>query len=141
LSILELKLKDQDLDATDAAKKVALSILSRSRNRPHFGNAGEVENLISEAKSRCMSRRAALTLAERPIDVVFHPEDFDPDHARGESGSSNLAKIFEDVVGREDVFEKMQHLQEVVRAYRKNGIDPADQIPTNFVFSGPPGKL
>jgi len=141
LSILELKLKDQDLDATDAAKKVALSILSRSRNRPHFGNAGEVENLISEAKSRCMGRRAALTLAERPIDVLFHPEDFDPDHARGESGSSNLAKIFEDVVGREDVFEKMQHLQEVVRAYRKNGIDPADQIPTNFVFSGPPGRL
>jgi hypothetical protein len=137
LSILELKLKDQDLDATGAAKKVALSILSRSRNCPHFGNAGEVENLISEAKSR---RRAALTLAERPIDVLFHPEDFDPDHARGESGSSNLARIFEDVVGGEDIFEKMQHLQEVVRACRKNGIDPADQIPTNFV-SGPPGRL
>ncbi|KIM44994.1 hypothetical protein M413DRAFT_25383 [Hebeloma cylindrosporum] len=139
LSILELNLKDQDLEATDAAKKVALSILNRTRNRPHFGNAAEVENLISEAKSRCMGRRAALTLEERPIDVLFHPEDFDPDHARGENGSSNLAKIFEDVVGREDVFEKMQHLQEVVRAYRKNGIDPADQIPTNFVFSGPPG--
>ena len=87
-----------------------------------------------------MERRAALTVAERPIDVVFHPEDFDPDYARGESGSSNLAKIFEDVVGREDVVEKMQHLQEVVWAYRRNGIDPADQIPTNFVFSGPPGK-
>ena len=87
-----------------------------------------------------MGRRAALSLEERPIDVLFEPEDFDQDHARGESGSSNLAKIFEDVVGREDVVEKLQHLQEVVRAYRKNGIDPVDQIPTNFVFSGPPGK-
>jgi len=87
-----------------------------------------------------MGRRAVLPLEERSIDVLFEPQDFDPDYARGASGSSNLAKIFEDVVGREDVVEKLQNLQEIVRAYRKNGIDPTDQIPTTFVFSGPPGK-
>lgn len=46
LEILELKMKHQDLDATPKAKSVAIEVLSRGRNRPNFGNAGEVR-LIS----------------------------------------------------------------------------------------------
>ena len=42
LEILELKMKHQDLDATPKAKSVAIEVLSRGRNRPNFGNAGEV---------------------------------------------------------------------------------------------------
>lgn len=42
LEILELKLRHQDLDATPEAKAVAIEVLSRGRNRPNFGNAGEV---------------------------------------------------------------------------------------------------
>lgn len=35
-------MKHQDLDATAKAKSVAIEVLSRGRNRPNFGNAGEV---------------------------------------------------------------------------------------------------
>lgn len=42
LEILELKMRHQDLDATSEAKSVAIEVLSRGRNRPNFGNAGEV---------------------------------------------------------------------------------------------------
>lgn len=51
LEILELKLRHQDLDATSEAKSVAVEVLSRSRNRPNFGNAGEVR-LYSAAQSQ-----------------------------------------------------------------------------------------
>ncbi len=42
LEILDLKMRHQDLDATPEAKSVAIEVLSRGRNRPNFGNAGEV---------------------------------------------------------------------------------------------------
>ena len=130
--------------------------LSTTVVRPYHTDIFASLNVINTTTQRCVAKKyfhhfahkdildsrlaVMLALAERPIDV-FHPEDFDPDHVRDESGSRNLAKIFEDIVCREDIFEKIQHLQEVVWVYRQNAIDPADQIPTNFVFSGPPGKL
>ena len=43
MKILNLKMKQQDLEATERAKVVAIEVLSRARNRPNFGNAGEVE--------------------------------------------------------------------------------------------------
>ncbi|KAF9474773.1 P-loop containing nucleoside triphosphate hydrolase protein, partial [Pholiota conissans] len=138
-AILDQKLKDQDLDATEAAKQVAIGVLSRGRSLPNFGNAGEVENIITKAKSHCMARRASIPISERSIDIVFAPEDFDPDYNRGANASLNLVKLFEDVVGREDVVDKLRNFQEVARACKERGLDPRDQIPTNFVFTGPPG--
>lgn len=41
--ILDLKLKSVGFDATDQAKRVAMDVLQRARNRPNFGNAGEVD--------------------------------------------------------------------------------------------------
>lgn len=136
-----MKLKGQDLDATESAKKVALGLLSRGRNLPNFGNAGEVENVISKAKDHYLAKRAAEPLSESPSDIVFSPEDFDPDYNRGENASVNLIKLFEDVVGREDVIDILRNFQEVSRACKKKDIDPREQIPTNFVFTGPPGKI
>ena len=51
LEALEWKLDDQDLTATDAAKNVAKDVLNRLRNRPNFGNVGEVENLLFGSSS------------------------------------------------------------------------------------------
>jgi len=45
MRILDLKLGKQGLNATDEAKKTALEVLARERDRPNFGNAGAVENL------------------------------------------------------------------------------------------------
>lgn len=139
LQALEWKLNDQDLSATDAAKKVAKEVLSRLRNRPNFGNIGEVENLLGQAKLRYQQRQGALPLEERAPDAPFEPEDFDPDFNRGEHAASNLTKLFEDIVGCDNIVKKMEDYQRTARNMKAMVMDPREQIPTNFIFKGPPG--
>ncbi|EKM60623.1 uncharacterized protein PHACADRAFT_133236 [Phanerochaete carnosa HHB-10118-sp] len=141
LEILNLKLKDQDLDATPEAKRVALDMLSRARDRPHFGNGGEVENMLGKAKNNYQSRQSKLPASERSFDVVFEPFDFDPDFDRAESSDTNLRKLFEDMVGCEKVVEKLQEYQNIARVTKQRGREARKArhlIPTNFVFKGPP---
>ncbi|KAL0570784.1 hypothetical protein V5O48_011178 [Marasmius crinis-equi] len=137
--ILELKLKGQDLAAADAAKAVALEVLGRARNRPNFGNGGEVENIISQAKIRHQKREAALPESARSADVILLPEDFDPDYNRQNNASSNLQKLFEDVIGCDDIVQKLGNYQKVAAKLKARNKDPRKQIPMNFVFKGPPG--
>ena len=139
LQALEWKMNDQDLSATDAAKKVAMEVLSRLRNRPNFGNIGEVENLLGQAKLRYQQRQGALHLEERAPDAPFEPEDFDPDFNRGEHAASNLTKLFEDIVGCDNIVKKMEDYQRTARNMKAMVMDPREQIPTNFIFKGPPG--
>ena len=140
LEILNLKLKNQDLRATDQAKKVAIEMLSRGRNRPNFGNAGEVENLISEAKARSVRRRQQIPASERTLHIIFEPQDFDPNHKRSENAATNLVKLFEDVVGCGDIVEQLHRYQQIAAICKARDMDPREQIPTNFVFTGPPGQ-
>ncbi|EPQ56111.1 P-loop containing nucleoside triphosphate hydrolase protein, partial [Gloeophyllum trabeum ATCC 11539] len=139
MQALEWKLRDQDLSATDKAKTVAIETLSRLRNRPNFGNIGEVENVLSQAKLRLQSRQMALPAERRSHDAPFQPEDFDPAFARVESASANLAKLFEDVVGCEDIIQKLAAWQVTAKRLKARGKDPRDHVPTNFIFKGPPG--
>ncbi|KAJ8579428.1 hypothetical protein M405DRAFT_848236, partial [Rhizopogon salebrosus TDB-379] len=44
--VLDSKLKGEDLVATDMTKQVASDLLNRAKDRPNFGNAGEVENIL-----------------------------------------------------------------------------------------------
>ena len=139
LQALEWKLKDQDLTATDGAKKIAMDVLDRKRNRPNFGNIGEVENLLGEAKRRYQSRQATLPFEQRSPDAPFEPEDFDPGYQRQENAESNLDKLFEDVVGCELIVAKLRKWQIMARVLKRHSKDPRQYIPTNFVFKGPPG--
>ncbi|KAF8624034.1 hypothetical protein AX17_007240 [Amanita inopinata Kibby_2008] len=133
LRILELKLKQQDLKATEAAKNACIDLLSRARNRPNFGNGGEVDNVLSRAKTRSQRRLGAVA------DIVLQPEDFDPDHNRSEQASANLEKLFEDVVGCEVVIQKLRDYQNTARAMKARNMDARNKIPMNFIFKGPPG--
>jgi hypothetical protein len=139
--ILDYKLRIQDLGATSAAKKVALDVLDRLRNRPNFGNAGEVENLISKAKTRFQARQATVPPARRAIDIVFEPPDFDPDFDRQARAAENLKALFADVVGCDAIIEKLAGYQRIANNLKKRGQDPRPEIPMNFVFKGPPGKF
>ncbi|KAF7355553.1 hypothetical protein MSAN_01472400 [Mycena sanguinolenta] len=132
--ILEFKLKTQHLDATNAAKDVAIEILSRARMRPNFGNAGEVENQLTLAKKRYQARQ------KKPSrDIVFEPQDFDPEFDRGIHASTNLAKLFEDVVGCDAIINKLGDYQALYSNGKARGKDVRHLIPTNWVFKGPPG--
>ena len=57
--IFEMKLQGQGFGVTEKAKEVAMQSLERSRNQPHFGNAGEVDILLNEAKARHQKRLAS----------------------------------------------------------------------------------
>jgi len=138
--ILELKLKDQGLDATERAKSVAIEVLGRARNRPHFGNAGEVDNLLGKAKASYQTRQSLKPLGERSFDAIFEAQDFDAAFDREVDAATNFRKLFEDTVGCEAVVSKLEGYQQLVRGMKARGLDPRDQIPTNFVFKGPPGK-
>jgi hypothetical protein len=141
LEILDMKLRQQDLDATDEAKEVALEVLSRARNRPNFGNAGEVENQLSLAKGRFQSRQSSQKDTGGSCDVVFAPQDFDADYMRGARAATNLQSLFEGMIGCEDVIEKLGNYQKLAQGLKARGQDPRETVPTNFLFKGPPGKL
>jgi hypothetical protein len=136
-----MKLFDQDLSATEKAKQVAINLLSRARMQSNFGNIGEVENLLSKAKINYQLRQTTLPLEERSPDAPFEPEDFDPDHDRASRASDNLAELFVDVVGCEDIISSLSDYQNMAQSARARGRDPRDLVPTNFIFKGPPGML
>ncbi|KAJ7116098.1 P-loop containing nucleoside triphosphate hydrolase protein [Mycena filopes] len=137
--ILDSKLGQQHLDATDAAKDVAIEVLGRARNRPNFGNAGEVENLLGLAKKRYQTRQDSLPRSNRSFDVIFEPQDFDLEFDRSSHASTNLTKLFEDVVGCEEVIHKLAEYQATANNAKRRGMDVRELIPTNWVFKGPPG--
>lgn len=140
LQALDWKLADQDLTATDAAKTVAIEVLGRARNRPNFGNIGAVENLLTQAKGRYQARQMSLPVEERSPDAPFEPQDFDPEFNRNEHAATNLEKLFEDVVGCEDIVEKLGKWQRMAQNMKAQSRDAREFIPTNFVFKGPPGE-
>ncbi|EJD38161.1 P-loop containing nucleoside triphosphate hydrolase protein [Auricularia subglabra TFB-10046 SS5] len=137
--ILDLKLNKQQLDAKPDAKRAALELLSRQRNRPNFGNGGAVENALSMAKTRFQQRQSGLPFAARSVSIIFEPEDFDPDHNRQANAAVNVSSLFNDIVGRDDIVTKLQEFVNIAITTKKRGKDVRDFVPTCFIFKGPPG--
>ena len=136
--ILTFKLSIQGLGATQRAVSAAIDFLGRARNGLNFGNGGDVENLISKAKANYQARQSRLPLEQRSIDFNFKPEDFDPDYDRA-SAATNLKDLFKDVIGSEEIVQKLDGFLKVVKGMRAQGLEPRGQIPMNFIFKGPPG--
>lgn len=134
--ILDLKLSQQGYAATDQAKRVAVEVLSRARNRPNFGNAGEVDIMLDAAKAR---HQARLSRGEAQFASRFEALDLDPDFDRAERSDTNVEKLFEGTVGMEATVSLLQGYQETVKTMKALGMDPKENIPFNFLFRGPPG--
>jgi hypothetical protein len=136
--ILDLKLKDIGFNATAEAKHVAMEGLKRARNRPNFGNAGEVDIILDKAKAL---HQKHLSIGKVQIPDTFEAVDFDPDFDRGERAATNLPLLFQDVVGCDDIIKQLQGYQITAANMKALGMDPREQIPFNFLFKGPPGKI
>lgn len=136
--ILDLKLKQQGFRAGEAAKNVVIEVLRRARNRPNFGNAGEVDIILDQAKER-QQRRLSEHPGPRNMDSLF-PEDIDPDFDRAERAATNIRMLFKNVVGCEDIIEQFEGYQQVVKNMKSMDMDPRSQIPFGFLFRGPPGR-
>lgn len=136
--ILDLKLKDVGYNATDQVKRVAMETLQRARNRPNFGNAGEVDILLERAKALHQKHLSARKV--KHMDT-FEAIDMDPEFDRGARAATNLPLLFRDVVGCESIIKQMQGYQTTAANMKALGMDPREQIPFNFLFKGPPGML
>ncbi|KAH7394503.1 P-loop containing nucleoside triphosphate hydrolase protein [Pyrenochaeta sp. MPI-SDFR-AT-0127] len=134
--ILDLKLKDIGFEATDQAKKVAMDVLQRARNRPNFGNAGEVDIILDRAKAL---HQKHISAGKTKQFGTFEALDFDPEFDRGERAATNLSALFQDVVGCEDLIKQFQGYQTTAANMKALGMDPREQLPFNFLFKGPPG--
>lgn len=137
--ILDTKLQKQGLQTTPEARTVALKQLSIARQRPNFGNGGEIDNLLTRAKERYQKRQSQKPFEDRLADVVFEREDFDPDHARTMGGIDELDKMFQDFVGFDETVAMFRRYQRRVKGMRARGLDAKDFIPFTFVFKGAPG--
>jgi len=138
--ILDLKLKAQGLEATEKAKNVAIGLLSRARDCPNFGNAGEVENLLSSAKEGWQKRAFSSSSAVSTADVLLNPEDFDENYDRTSTSAISVKDLFVDILGCNKLVEKLQSYQRIATSMRERGKDPREYIPLNFIFKGPPGE-
>ncbi len=76
----------------------------------------------------------------RPLDIAFEPEDFDENFKRSENASINCKELFKDVVGCDEVIDKLEGYIKIATTMRARGMEPRDVIPFNFIFKGPPGK-
>jgi hypothetical protein len=136
--ILDLKLKDIGSSGTDQAKKVAMDVIQRARNRPNFGNAGEIDTILDRAKALHQKHMTAGKLKD--LDT-FEAIDFNPNFDRGERAATNLPALFQDIVGCEDLIKQFQGYQTTAANMKAIGMDPREQLPFNFLLKGPPGKL
>lgn len=135
--ILDLKLKQQGFSVTTQGKKIALDVLKRARNRPHYGNAGEVDIMLNSAKLRHQQRLSKGGASKNK--VTFEASDIDKDFDRGERSDTNVRKLFEGTVGNTEAITKLEGYQKTVKVLKTLDMDPREQIPFNFLFRGPPG--
>lgn len=136
--IFDAKLKAQAFSATEKARSAALDVLSRMRNRTNFGNAGQVDILLNDAKILQQKRFARDRVART---AIFEAEDFDPDYKRAERANTNIEMLFKGVVGCGDIVAQLKEYQDIATNMRDEGMDPRDQLPFAFLFRGPPGKF
>ncbi|KAJ5272282.1 hypothetical protein N7478_007407 [Penicillium angulare] len=138
--IVDLKLTEQGYGATDRARQVILEMLERARNRPHFGNAGEIDILLNAAKMQHQRRISSDKPKGGPLDSILDAADFDENFDRAEKNEANVAKMFEGVVGCERIISKLEGYQRLVKSLKGLNMDPREQVPFNFVFRGPPAS-
>jgi hypothetical protein len=136
--LFDLKLKDVGFSTTDQARKVAMDVLQRARNRPNLGNAGEVDIMLDRAKALHQKHRS--NGKSKNFDVL-EAVDFDPGSDRGERATSNLAALFKNVVGYEDIIKQIQGYQAIATNMKALDIDSREQIPSSFLHKSPPGKF
>ncbi|KAI0383902.1 P-loop containing nucleoside triphosphate hydrolase protein [Hypomontagnella monticulosa] len=164
--ILQIKMAKEEITASKKAMDVAAEVLRRARDRPNFGNGGDVDNLLNQAKARFRERKAAekekQTTAqgdgshsatdangeavhhddeEDRIVVALEPQDFDPEWDRGTNldGSGKASSLFDGLLGFDEIRKQFEGYQLMAANMRRRGKDPRESIPFTYVFKGPPG--
>ncbi|RDA90958.1 hypothetical protein CP533_3079 [Ophiocordyceps camponoti-saundersi (nom. inval.)] len=133
--IIDLKTRASGFTCTPQGKRAALEVLARERNRPNFGNGGAVENLLTKAKSGYQKRCSAGKAEKDVLDAIDFDEEFD----RAEGTAADVSLLFQDDIGRDKLIIMLKELQSRVKMLKSLEMNPAAEIPFNFLFRGPPG--
>ena len=134
IRILMAKAKAKGLDLQLRVAKHAVASLAKARAKPHFGNAGSVGNMLSQAILKMQSRGNSSNSSGDSNDLTL--EDFDV--KLGQDGAA-LDSLFEDLVGCEAVKGKLESLREVVEFHQRRGEGLSGVVSYNYVFTGSPG--
>lgn len=137
--IMDLEVDKSGLQMSKDAAAVSRQVLSRMRINPKFGNAGDVENLLNQAKVRINARITSASRESGSVDVVIEPSDIDPHWDRESQAGESRATLFEGFVGFNRIVEQFEGYQHLVAGMRLYDIDPRPHVPWSFIFKGPPG--
>jgi len=123
-------------DLAEAAVRV---VLSKQRDKPNFGNAGAVNNLLDTAKERMMARREqGLEVAKVEGRWVLIQQDLFTDPSVGGSPISALR----DMVNCDRILDRIVRLEKQMKVLTAKGAPPEEirqKMLRNWVFTGPPG--
>eukprot|EP01040_Poterioochromonas_malhamensis_P002068 gene2068-2204_t len=136
LRILIKAVKQQDMKINKDTALFAIKQLEKARARPHFGNAGAVNNLLSNAKIRMQQRLKALRVSPIDKDLLIQ-DDFKYKNFCEKPLTTN--ELLADVIGCEEIRKKLKKTCAVVEYQRKNGEDPRESASFNYLFLGAPG--
>lgn len=139
LRILRDKAAKAGLPVDVGTARHAVAVLAKAKAEPNFGNAGAVDNLLTDAKLAMRRRLDSLPpQAERPVQQLL-PEDFGEDPRKGGSGGEEA--IFSGLVGCDNITEKLKEYRAVIQLAQRRGDDPRDKVNYNFLFVGSPGEI
>jgi DNA replication protein DnaC len=134
IKILRGAAKRRGLVISMETSVAAVGLLAKERMRPNFGNAGAVNNLLSQAVIGMERRLRSMPAAQRALVKTLEPADFGI-----EEEGRNADGIFADLVGCEDVKKKLKEYQATLAMCQERGLDPLAEMQLNFLFVGPPG--
>lgn len=133
LRILLQKCKKESVGIDMKTARFAIKQLAKAKAQQNFGNAGAINNLLSQAKLNMQSRNRKSKKAKDQ----FAKEDFCPYGKLPDEGKEE--EIFSDLVGCDEIKEKLTEYRDTIDLAKSQGKNPKDKIEYNFLFVGPPG--
>jgi SpoVK/Ycf46/Vps4 family AAA+-type ATPase len=128
IRIMKAKAREQDIELSLAVAKRAVRTLAKARAKPNFGNAGAVDNVLSQGISR-------MQLRGNPGVLTIEDFDYKGDGHDNES----LETLFDDLIGCKEVRETMDELRNTVVFAKSQGKSATSNISYNYLFLGSPG--
>ena len=127
LRIMLGKIKARGLTIAVPVAKRAVGLLAKARAKPHFGNAGSVENMICDA----------IQSQQRRGSDAFILSDFGL--TKDKVDNMALDALFDDLIGSGAIKEQLQNLRSLVEFEQLQGKDPKETVGFNYIFAGNPG--
>ena len=128
IRIMMAKAREQQIGLTLPVAKRAVRTLAKARAKPNFGNAGAVDNMLSQAISRTQIRGSTGNLIA---------DDFA--YSGDEHNESSLETLFDGLIGCREVRTVMEELRNTVVLSKAQGKPAGSNVSYNYLFLGDPG--